>query len=633
MNWRQQGWRYLLSFWLILGVALGGVGCSDRPSAPQQLLSEPTEQPNRLAGGISEVSPPETVQSLGQLLEIYQPQVKITAPRPDQVFQSQSVSVRLQVQDLPLFKDEALKLGPHLHLFLDDQPYQAVYDASQPVTLTDLSPGTHTLRVFASRPWHESFKNQGAYDQLTFHIYAKTPTYQFDRDRPLLTYSRPQGSYGAEPIMLDFYINNVPLHMIAQEDTEDDIPDWRIRCSVNGQSFIFDQWQPIYLKGFKPGKNWVQLELIDEQGRPIANTFNNTVRVIDYQPGGSDTLSQLVRDELDIAAIKGIIDPTYEPPAEPEAPPAPAEPPVEPIEPEVPAVPETPPPVTEPEATEPEVAEPVSPVPAQLELSPQTEGGQAAPNKSQPKSPETDQKLPAPEAPDKAPLPEETLETPADFRLRPVPDEPPASEAPALEPEVASPDVSKPSAKAAPETLEPAAEAEIAPPAAPTAKTQGTRSERSQPSTPAKAQPQPKTAVPTPEKTAEPGSQPATTDEAEVSVPAAERLPKSSIKPELPEPSDMPVEIIEGLPSEPESEPAQPMEPDDVSAVDSRQFFNRFRRLRQRLIEPKLAVPDVAPEAPAPIPSALEPPLDAASSPSPEQPVDLPTEVDSGRSD
>jgi hypothetical protein len=44
-----------------------------------------------------------------------------------------------------------------------------------------------------------------------------------------------------------------PLHMTAQEDPKDDIHDWRIRCTVNGESFVFDEWQPFYLKGFEPG--------------------------------------------------------------------------------------------------------------------------------------------------------------------------------------------------------------------------------------------------------------------------------------------------------------------------------------------------------------------------------------------
>ncbi|QQE65098.1 hypothetical protein GFS31_17830 [Leptolyngbya sp. BL0902] len=290
------------------------VGCA-KPTEPTALLAEPTEAPHLLAGPIAEVSPPETLDTLKQIIDAYTPQVRILSPRPGEVVENATVSVRFQVRGLPLFKDKTWQLGPHLHVFLDDQPYQAVYDASEALILEDLAPGTHTLRVFASRPWHESFKNEGAFDQRTFHIFAPTPQNEVNASAPLLTYSRPQGTYGAEPIMLDFYLTNAPLHLSAQADSKDDIHDWRIRCTVNGQSFVFDQWQPIYLKGFQPGQNWVQLELIDETGRPIDNRFNNTVRIIDYQPGGTDTLSRLVRGELDFKAVASIIDPTYTPPA------------------------------------------------------------------------------------------------------------------------------------------------------------------------------------------------------------------------------------------------------------------------------------------------------------------------------
>lgn len=333
--------RSILAVILTGVLSLGVFGCA-KPIAPQVLISEPSEKSNRLSGQLEEVSPPEVLQTLKQIIDAYDPQIRILSPRPGEVVDSTTVSVRFQVRGLPLFKDQQWGLGPHLHVFLDDEPYRAVYDLSEPLVLSDLAPGTHTLRVFAARPWHESFKNQGAFDQRTFHIFAQTPQKALDKNQPLLTYSRPQGTYGAEPIMLDFYLTNAPLHMIAQEDSQDEVADWRIRCTINGQSFVFDQWQAIYLKGFKPGQNWVQMELIDENGNLIENAFNNTVRVITYEPGGEDALSKLVRGELALQEVAGILDPTYVPPMKevpqleptlPESTAPESEPLVEPLEP------------------------------------------------------------------------------------------------------------------------------------------------------------------------------------------------------------------------------------------------------------------------------------------------------------
>ncbi|MTJ12111.1 hypothetical protein FJR11_05770 [Anabaena sp. UHCC 0187] len=266
---------------------------------------------SEISGTFSETAPPDVIQALRPSLEGYQPQVSILSPQIDEILPDNIVKVKLQVKDLPIFKDPQWQLGPHLHLILDNQPYIAVYDLNQPVVLSDLSPGTHTLRVFASRPWHESFKNEGAYAQATFHVLTKTEENNPDSKLPLLTYSRPNGGYGAEPIMLDFYLTNAPLHSLAETNPDDTMSNWRIRSTVNGESFILDRWQPIYLKGFKPGKTWVKLEFLDNQGQPVKNAFNTSIRLINYQPNGQDTLSKIVRGELTADEVRGIVDPTY----------------------------------------------------------------------------------------------------------------------------------------------------------------------------------------------------------------------------------------------------------------------------------------------------------------------------------
>ncbi len=324
--------KLIVALAMLVAVSWGGMGdAAEAAFGRRSRAADTTQTTIKKVGNIAEASPPIVLQELRQALDNYQPQVSILSPRKNDVLSDNTVSVRFLVKDLPLFKNETFGLGPHLHVLLDNRPYQAVYDASQPLVFDNLEPGTHTIRAFASRPWHESFKNEGAFAQTTFHVFTKTQDNSPNRDLPLLTYSRPQGTYGAEPILLDFYLTNAPLHLVAQTDTTDDIADWRIRCTVNGDSFVIDRWQPLYLKGFKPGKNWVQLEYLDEKGNPVQNVFNNTVRMVNYQPNGDDTLSKLVRSELAAADVRGIVDPNYMPPVpivkptpEPSAEPAPA---------------------------------------------------------------------------------------------------------------------------------------------------------------------------------------------------------------------------------------------------------------------------------------------------------------------
>ena len=303
--------RWVIMLVLVLSLTSCGEKAGSQEVSSGDSSGENSPKISQISKQFSEVSPPAVIQELRQTLEVYQPQVTIITPKSNEVLQDNKVTASFQVKDLPIFKDPELQLGPHLHVILDNQPYIPVYDLNQPLVLSDLPPGTHTLRVFASRPWHESFKNEGAYAQTTFHILTKTDDNNPDLSLPLLTYSRPQSSYGAEPILLDFYLTNAPLHLVAQENTKDEFSDWRIRCTINGESFIFDRWQAVYLKGFKPGQNWVKLEFLDNQGNPLKNAFNTTARLITYQPKGKDTLSRIVRGELTAEQVRSIVDANY----------------------------------------------------------------------------------------------------------------------------------------------------------------------------------------------------------------------------------------------------------------------------------------------------------------------------------
>jgi hypothetical protein len=298
---------------LVLMLAIGLTSCDRSTTAKMPDRSVEINSVDALAttdGPLSEVNIPASIAKLAPNLDKFRPQVKIISPQPDRVLNDDRVDVKLQVSDLPIFKNPELGLGNHLHVILDKQTYQGVYDLNQPLVFKNLAAGTHTLRVFASRPWHESFKNEGAYAQVTFHVLTKTAENNPDPQQPLLTYSRPTGIYGAEPIMLDYYLTNAPTHA-GGNGTSEQIPDWKIRATVNNQQFIIDRWTPVYLQGFKPGKNWVRLELVDDRGNPLPNIYNDTTSIITYDPQAKDTLAKLVSGELDPNLTGALIDPHY----------------------------------------------------------------------------------------------------------------------------------------------------------------------------------------------------------------------------------------------------------------------------------------------------------------------------------
>lgn len=304
--------KTILSWLTIAIISLSLYGCNDDTIETVQAFEDTAKPPIPQVEKIAEVPPPELITQLNKNFAQTKPQVEIISPRPDEVINSQEVAVQLEVKGLDLFKNEELQMGPHLHFFVDDQPYRAIYNTDEPIILSGLAPGTHTLRVFASRPWHESFKNRGAYAKTTFHVFTVTEENNPSSKQPLLTYSRPQGVYGAQPIMLDFYLTDAPLHVVAQESPDDDIADWRIRVTINGESFLLDQWQPIYLEGFEKGQNWVKLEFIDENGDLIKNVFNSTVRAITYDPQSQDTLSKLVKGKISLEKAQAITIADYQ---------------------------------------------------------------------------------------------------------------------------------------------------------------------------------------------------------------------------------------------------------------------------------------------------------------------------------
>jgi hypothetical protein len=253
------------------------------------------------------------------------PKLKIVEPREGATVTGSTVRLKLNLTSDKGYKpgkDPATGMGPHIHVILDNQPYEAYYNLDQPFELRNVSEGKHTIRVFASRPWHESYKNEGNFQIVTFTVKggggdaskpATTNTGQVmannnagktanantgaapaaegkdmaastagdvDPKKPLLTYSRPKGEYkgpDAESIMIDFWLTNAKL--------AGDGGEYRVRYSVDGgEAKMLDKWQPIWLTGWTSGKHTVKLELVDKDGNVVTNgDYNSTTREITVQ--------------------------------------------------------------------------------------------------------------------------------------------------------------------------------------------------------------------------------------------------------------------------------------------------------------------------------------------------------------
>ena len=251
------------------------------------------------------------------------PTLKVTAPKAGSTVTSSTVKVRVELAgDLKGYKpmkDPATQMGNHIHVILDNQPYEAYYEIGKPFELRNVSDGEHTLRVFPSRPWHESYKNEGAFQMVKFTVkngaaetnkpvttntgqqmsnanantgVAKTKELPqppegkdmkestagaIDAAKPLLTYSRPKAEYkGAEAdsIMIDFWLANAKL--------TGDGGEYRVRYSIDGgEPKFIDKWAPLWLSGWTAGTHSIKLELVDKSGSLVDNGgYNSTTREI-----------------------------------------------------------------------------------------------------------------------------------------------------------------------------------------------------------------------------------------------------------------------------------------------------------------------------------------------------------------
>lgn len=157
---------------------------------------------------LTEVSP-EAIAQLKVALDRYRPQVQIRQPRPDAILRDSSVKVELKVQDLPVFQNPTLGLGPLYSINRRRSPPRPHLQPRRPHHPRGTRCRNPYLAGFAVRPWHESFKNEGATPKPPSTSTPKPAI--INRTQPSPPHLQPSPrTYGTEPILLDFYLTNAP---------------------------------------------------------------------------------------------------------------------------------------------------------------------------------------------------------------------------------------------------------------------------------------------------------------------------------------------------------------------------------------------------------------------------------------
>ncbi len=270
----------------LLLVSLLTTACGTRAlrASPQAMAPEPI---SRMApsGRLQEVPPPGAVSQLQTALARYQPGVRIQAPADNSLLEGGPWTLELAVRDWPLTDAGALGLGAHVVVQIDDRDPIRLSQAPAPgattlrVELPELGAGSHRISAYAARPWGEAAKAPGAFDQIRLARVASNSLSQPAPGSPQLIPTAAMANARHEPVLVDWLLRDAPLQGLRPGDGS-----WRLRITVNGDSFLVDDSTPLWLRGWHSGSNAVLLELVDGQGAPLNPPFNSLVREVWIDP-------------------------------------------------------------------------------------------------------------------------------------------------------------------------------------------------------------------------------------------------------------------------------------------------------------------------------------------------------------
>ena len=271
-------------------------------SAPNQGTNLPTQTPS---GRLREVEPPGAVQQLHQALAKHHPQLSLISPLDGSQLKGGPLNLELKIEDWPLAIDSELGLGAHVAIQIDDQAAIRISERNGNrvvLELPPLSPGSHRFTAYAAYPWGEAVKTPGA--SLHWSVDQLRPLMgtQPKSDAPWLAVVSPAELGGGGPLLLDWLVWNAPLQNLRAGDAR-----WRLRITVNDDSFVVDQQDALWLQGIdnRNGINTVQMELLNGIGESLEPMFNNQLRAVPEQQSPKPIWLQSSLNDTQLARLLG----------------------------------------------------------------------------------------------------------------------------------------------------------------------------------------------------------------------------------------------------------------------------------------------------------------------------------------
>ncbi len=174
--------------------------------------------------------------------------------------------------------------GQHIHFILDNQPYKALYEPTNSVTLAN---GTeHYLMAFLSRSYHESIKTKGAAIVYHFKIDEKGNLKKLeDPTTPMIFYSRPKGDYIGKDtanVLFDFYVWNCELSKDGYK-----VISIVTRPQSDPKVDTLNKWESHFIQNLGTGDSKIALSLIDKDGKKVEGpqtSYERTIHLFAQEP-------------------------------------------------------------------------------------------------------------------------------------------------------------------------------------------------------------------------------------------------------------------------------------------------------------------------------------------------------------
>ncbi|MGB1776197.1 MAG: hypothetical protein ACPHGV_07670 [Synechococcus sp.] len=281
------------------------------------LNSSRTNPASERNGSLQEVAAPGAVDQLRRALSQHRPVLTLTSPKDGSVINTETVQLSLTLEDWPLVEDPEIGLGPHVVVQVDDRAPLRLTEADQQghlqLELRDLEPGSHRFSAWAAYPWGEPNSRPEASVQWRLHLWQELRDRQPDVNAPWLVTVHPPDDGVLQPLPLNWLIWNAPLQNLRDNDER-----WRLRVSIDGDSFLVSRPEGIWLKAPSTSRGVnLQMELLNGQGDPLDPVFNNQLVHLNPSSGQRPAWLKAKLNDDELARFVG------QPPAEAEADPEP----------------------------------------------------------------------------------------------------------------------------------------------------------------------------------------------------------------------------------------------------------------------------------------------------------------------